>query len=140
MVFKSCYFCFLNEHNKKKFIIAFSWSYMELRLNANAIITNSEGEILLIKQKKGDFAGGLNIPGGGINPGEMGFDAIKREILEETGIKSLNNIKPIGFCELTKKDIKKHRVVLLFHGNGKGNPRETEEGYCSWEKYDSVKN
>jgi 8-oxo-dGTP diphosphatase len=112
---------------------------MKLRLNANAVITNSQGEILLIKLKKGVFEGGLCIPGGGIEPGEMGFETAKREVFEETGIQILNEIKPFGFCELVHSKSESHRVVLLFHAQGEGKAKETEEGVADWYLYEDVK-
>jgi len=86
----------------------------------------------LIKLKKGPFCGGICLPGGGINPGELGHEAVRREIKEETGIELNGLVNPIGFCELMREDIKKYRVVLLFHSIGGGEPLETEEGIAFW--------
>lgn len=113
---------------------------MELRLNANAVITNKEGKFLFIKLKGGPFAHGVSIPGGGINPGEFSGEAVKREILEETGIKIKENITPFGFCELINKPIKQHRVVLLLHAVADGEPKETEEGTSRWLTYEEAEN
>lgn len=105
---------------------------MNLRLNANAIITNSEGKLLIIKLKKGPFAGKLCIPGGGINPGELSQETIKREILEETGLIIENRFCHIGFCELINKTIESHRLVVLLATNSDGKVFETEEGIPGW--------
>ena len=112
---------------------------MEQRINANAIITNSQNEILFIKLKKGPYSGSLCIPGGGINPGELSHETIKREIKEETGIELDEDILPFGFCELINNKINKHRIVLLLHSTADGNPKETEEGISKWMKYEDVK-
>lgn len=112
---------------------------MNFRTNANAIVTNSEGKILLIKLKSGPFAGGLCIPGGGIEPGEMGEAAARREVLEETGITLSEKITPIGFCELTDKASQNHRVVLIFHTTAEGIPSDTEEGIAGWFNIDDAK-
>ena len=112
---------------------------MNLRLNANALVMNKDGKILLIKLKKGPFAGGLCIPGGGINPGELGYEAISREIREETGIDLMGDILPYGFCEIMKESINKHRVVLLFYSQAEGVPKETDEGIAFWENYENAK-
>jgi ADP-ribose pyrophosphatase YjhB (NUDIX family) len=111
---------------------------MDLRVNANVIVTNPNEEILFIKLKKGLFAGKLCIPGGGISPGEKGEDTIRREIEEETQIKLKNPIIPFGFCELVNEKIDSHRVVLLFHTIGEGEPKETEEGTAVWKNYKDV--
>ena len=105
---------------------------MNLRLNANAIITNDEGKILIVKLKGGPYAGGLCIPGGGINSGELSIDTIKREIKEETGIDVAGQIKHFGFCELLNSKGSYHRVVLLLHALGKGIPKETDEAIAQW--------
>lgn len=105
---------------------------MNLRLNANAIITNDEGKILIVKLKGGPYAGGLCIPGGGINSGELSADAVKREIKEETGIDVDGEIKHFGFCELLNSKAQHHRVVLLLHAFGKGIPKETDEAVAQW--------
>lgn len=43
--------------------------------------------LLLIRQKKGPYAGKFDFPGGGIEFGETPEEALKREILEEVGMK-----------------------------------------------------
>ncbi len=111
---------------------------MNLRFNSNAIVTNSKGEILLVRLKKGPFAGGLCIPGGGIDPGELSHDAINREVLEETGIQIKNQFYPIGYCELIHDGVKDHRIVLLFHSTSDEIPRDTEEGEAMWMKYEEM--
>lgn len=105
---------------------------MNLRLNANAIVTNEEGKILINKLRSGPYAGCFCIPGGGINPGELSFDTIKREIKEETGVEIADDIRAFGFCELIRSLGGSHRVVLLFHAKGKGNSKETEEAEAQW--------
>jgi mutator protein MutT len=110
---------------------------MNLRLNANAIVTNNNGEILLIELKKGPYAGGICIPGGGIEPGEKAINAVKREIKEETGIE-INKIKPLGFCELIHEGKEVHRLVILLHALAEGTPLETEEGRAFWARYEDV--
>jgi molecular chaperone GrpE (heat shock protein) len=60
------------------------------------IIYNDKGEILLIKNPKfGDF---WTIPGGHIELDEPAEEALRREIMEETGLE-LKNIEAIGFTE-----------------------------------------
>lgn len=112
---------------------------MNLRLNANAIITNSKGKILVVKLKSGPYSGGICIPGGGINPGEFSLDTIKREIGEETGIEILSKIIPFGFCELIQISSKSHRVVLLLHSTAEGIPKETKEAIACWMDLEEVK-
>ncbi len=101
---------------------------MKLRLNANAIITNPENKILFIQLKKGPFEGRLSLPGGGIEPGELSQEAVKRELLEETGINLDGPIKPFGFCELVNKNLSDHRLVILLDSQSGADASESEEG------------
>ena len=111
---------------------------MKLRLNANAVVLNNKNEILAIKLKKGPFCGRLCIPGGGIEPGELGNETIVREIKEETGIELKDKPTSFGYCELINKKLDSYRIVLLFYCNGEGKPAETEEGIAMWKKIDEV--
>ena len=110
---------------------------MDLRLNANVIVTNAEGKLLFVRLKKGPFAGALCIPGGGIQPGEFSQQAAKREILEETGI-SINDAVAFGFGEMIKREIDKHRVFLLLHAEGSGTLKESEEAVPCWMSYEEA--
>lgn len=76
------------------------------------IIYNDKGEILLAKSPKwGDY---WIIPGGHIEIGETGEEALKREIMEETGLE-IDNIEFIGWQDaIYPKDFhkKKHFIFL----------------------------
>ena len=54
-----------------------------IKLNANAVVTNSENKILLVRLKKGPFAGALCIPGGGVQIGELSHEAAKEKFLRK---------------------------------------------------------
>ncbi|MBB1438149.1 NUDIX domain-containing protein [Shewanella sp. SG41-4] len=53
------------------------------RLSSHAVITNTVGEVLLLKATYGDKHWGL--PGGGLDPNETIHQALERECLEELG-------------------------------------------------------
>ncbi|PIN90809.1 hypothetical protein COU60_00505 [Candidatus Pacearchaeota archaeon CG10_big_fil_rev_8_21_14_0_10_34_76] len=110
----------------------------KIKVNSNAVITNSEGKFLLIKLKVGHFKGGLCIPGGGVIPGELSHEAAAREVLEETGIKVESTFIPFGFCELMNDQINQHKIVMLLHANAEGIPQETEEGEAGWYSYEEA--
>ena len=111
---------------------------MNIKLNSNAIVTNKEGKFLLIKLKKGNFKGGLCIPGGGVEPGELSHEAARREVMEETGIDVKNDFVPFGFCEMKHSGIGQHKVVMLLHSTAEGEPQETEEGIAEWMTYEEA--
>lgn len=53
------------------------------RLSVHAVITNSEGEVLLLEATYGEKAWGL--PGGALDPGETIHEGLRRECAEELG-------------------------------------------------------
>lgn len=57
-----------------------------------ALLSNDRGEILL--QRRGDF-GNWGLPAGVVDVGDSAFDALKREVMEETGLTVLR-AEPFG--------------------------------------------
>jgi putative (di)nucleoside polyphosphate hydrolase len=55
------------------------------RVGVGAVITNDEGMVLAFERKK--IPGAWQLPQGGIDSGESYYDAVIREVEEETGIK-----------------------------------------------------
>ena len=53
------------------------------RLSAHAVITDSEGRVLLLKSAYGDLT--WHLPGGAIDPGETIQECVERECWEELG-------------------------------------------------------
>lgn len=54
---------------------------------ARAIITSTHGEILLVQRALSESLPGLwELPGGKLNPGESGAQAVVREVREEAGL------------------------------------------------------
>lgn len=52
------------------------------RVAVKALIKNNKGEILLVKEKSGEW----DLPGGGLDHGETPEDGIRRELFEELGV------------------------------------------------------
>lgn len=51
-----------------------------------AIITNSRGELLVLRRRFEPAKGTLDLPGGFADPGETAEEGIRREVMEETGL------------------------------------------------------
>lgn len=58
------------------------------QIGVGAFVMNSDGAVLLVKERTGPAAkyGVWKVPTGLIEPGEDLFDAVRREVLEETGV------------------------------------------------------
>jgi 8-oxo-dGTP diphosphatase len=54
---------------------------------AGAVITDSDGRLLLIRRGHEPEAGLWSLPGGRVEPGETGAQAMIREVREETGLR-----------------------------------------------------
>ena len=58
---------------------------MQFLIHVSAVITNNEGGILLVREKKDVVFKMYNLPGGHLNPGEKVIDGLRREMREELG-------------------------------------------------------
>jgi 8-oxo-dGTP pyrophosphatase MutT (NUDIX family) len=60
--------------------------------SAGGVVTNEEGEVLVVSQRGTSWS----LPKGHIDPGENALVAAKREIYEESGIRDLELIRELG--------------------------------------------
>jgi ADP-ribose pyrophosphatase YjhB (NUDIX family) len=51
-----------------------------------AVVVDDTGRLLLIRRGREPSRGLWSLPGGRVEPGESGSDAVRREVLEETGL------------------------------------------------------
>lgn len=117
---------------------------VSMREKEKVIFTNmcliyKDDEILVQERKKKDWPG-LTFPGGHIEKGENFYDAIIREVKEETG---LTLIKPI-LCgiEEYKQINDEDRYIILFYkcNNFVGELKSSIEGEVYWLKKEELKN
>lgn len=88
---------------------------MYIRNSAKALVV-SDGKVLLNKcrSRLGDY---YALPGGGQNPGETLEEAVKRELLEETGV----TVKPIRLAAIYERiaagreDGANHKMYFIFY-------------------------
>jgi mutator protein MutT len=76
------------------------WFIFRPRTYGVKCVVNSGSEILLIKNNYGMAS--WTFPGGKIKRGEIAEDAVKREVMEETGI-LVKNVRQIGQFESTRE-------------------------------------
>jgi 8-oxo-dGTP pyrophosphatase MutT (NUDIX family) len=66
--------------------------------SAGGVVTNDEGEVLVVSQRGTSWS----LPKGHIDAGEEALDAARREIYEESGIRDLELIRELGTYERYK--------------------------------------
>ena len=71
---------------------------MKKTRSAGGVVTNDEGEVLVVSQRGTSWS----LPKGHIDPGEDALGAAKREIYEESGIRDLELIRELGSYERYK--------------------------------------
>ncbi len=90
---------------------------------AVGVVINSEGKVLIarrIDKEKGSDGSTLCwvFPGGVIENGETKFDAVKREVFEETGYK-VNPLKEISSRKHPQIDVFIHYILAELSGDSK---------------------
>ena len=84
-------------------------------VSAGAIVLNSDNEVLLLHHVLRPGSG-WGIPGGFLDHGEQPDDAVRREILEETGIE-LTNVRLIKMQTLNR------HIEFVYAARSDGEPR-----------------
>lgn len=81
-------------------------------LAVDAIILDGEA-VVLVKRKNRPYAGMWALPGGFVEYGETVEDAVKREVLEETGL-LVEIEKLVGVYSDPNRDPRGHTVSVVF--------------------------
>jgi bis(5'-nucleosidyl)-tetraphosphatase len=115
---------------------------MKKSYRAGAIVVNENNEIALVNENLWGF------PRGGIEEGEDSLSAAKREVLEETGLKTFSFIKDLGVYERYPHSITKdtpgaypmeiHMFLFRVDGKPKLNPQDSKVEEYGWFKYDDA--
>jgi 8-oxo-dGTP diphosphatase len=88
-------------------------------LAVDAIIEINKDEIILIERKFEPL--GLALPGGFVEYGESCEDAVKREVIEETGLR-FDIDRLVGVYSNPMRDPRQHVVSIVYSGKGYGTP------------------
>jgi 8-oxo-dGTP pyrophosphatase MutT (NUDIX family) len=111
---------------------------------AGGVVVNKEGLICVVSQRGNSWS----LPKGHIDEGETALDAAKREIYEETGLKSLKLIKELpgyerfrishnGLSE-DKSELKQIKMYLFVTDQNELLPQDPINPEALWVKKDKV--
>jgi 8-oxo-dGTP diphosphatase len=111
-----------------------SWTPVD---HATLMFVLRDGQILLIRKKRGLGAGKINGPGGRLDPGESPRQAAVREVEEEICV-TPTGIRPHGELSFQFVDGYSIHVYVFSAGGFEGELRETEEAIPLWFDVDRI--
>uniref|UniRef100_A0A915EPN0 Nudix hydrolase domain-containing protein n=1 Tax=Ditylenchus dipsaci TaxID=166011 RepID=A0A915EPN0_9BILA len=146
---------FIFHHAQPDYLMLTKWlpgtpctlpKYPFTTVGAGGLVVRSNGDILLIKERKGMYLG-WKLPGGVADPGEEIGQAAQREVLEETGI-TTEFVSLLGFRHATKALFKNtgdiYFVCVMKPKDdlkiGDINPCPHEVGACQWMSRQEIDN
>ena len=99
-------------------------------LAVSAVVVR-DGEFLAVRRARPPMQGLFTLPGGGVETGESLAEAVRREVLEETGL-TIAPLALAGYREVITPDdagrVQRHFVILAFAARWvAGEPRLNEE-------------
>lgn len=117
---------------------------MELQVGVKALIKNEQGRYLMLRRSepyKDEAEPRWDIPGGRINPGEPIFEALAREIKEETGL-TMQGEPRIVYAQDILRIAGRHIVRLTFEAaaNGEVKLNPAEHSAYQWVPLEAIAN
>lgn len=113
------------------------WSNWTPGLRAVLCFIFRDGQVLLIRKKRGLGAGKINAPGGKIEPGESPSEAACRESVEEVGLSPLQVEKAGELFFQFVDGLSIHCTVFRAEGCD-GTALETEEAIPLWTPLEAI--
>lgn len=109
-------------------------------LGIKALIQNTDGEILILRRAGHSF---WDVPGGRVQAGEQVLETLVREVMEETGLVDLQDIKPQAMTltpiNIQLADGTPAGLILWYHSCAIANPvimlseEHSEYEWVTWE-------
>jgi uncharacterized protein (TIGR00730 family) len=99
-----------------------------------------DGRLLLTRRRGAHGAGTWAPPGGRVDAGERPGDAVRRELLEETGLVA-EQVEPIGWTDDVMDETGRHHVTLHHVVTADGEPELREPGKAepwTWHAVDAL--
>lgn len=115
----------------------FDWSGWKGEVLATLLFVIRDGEILLIKKKRGHGAGKVNGPGGKIDPGETPLECALRETEEELHIRAIAAYK-VAELWFQMSDYPSILCHVFLAEDFEGIPTETDEAVPLWVPLDAI--
>jgi len=116
---------------------AMDWSTWIPRECATLCFIQRDGELLLIRKKRGLGAGKINAPGGKIEPGENALESAIRETMEEIGVVPVAP-EECGQLHFQFADGYSLHCTVFHATDYTGEPVETAEATPFWVRLDSI--
>ena len=113
------------------------WTAWQPRQRATLLYVLCDGQILLIRKKRGLGAGKINGPGGRIEAGESAVECAVRETDEEVGIR-VRGVEERGHMRFQFVDGFSMQVDILTADAYEGTPCETDEAAPLWFPIDDI--
>jgi len=120
------------------------------RAGVGAVIANERGEVLACERR--DISGAWQFPQGGLKDGEAPIEAVRREILEETGITAdhlrlmsecpdllVYELPPTSWSHKTGRGQVQRWFLFEYRGRlAIALPPESEFAACAWRPFEEV--
>ena len=113
------------------------WTQWQPAQRATLLYVICNGQILLIRKKRGLGAGKINGPGGRIEAGEAAVECAVRETDEEVGIRA-RGVEERGYMRFQFVDGFSMQVDILTANAYEGTPCETDEAAPLWFPIDDI--
>ena len=113
------------------------WSTWTPQVRATLLFVVRDGQILLIRKKRGLGAGKVNGPGGKLDPGETPAQCAVREVEEELGVTPLRPRRMGTLCFQFTDGLALH-VVVFVAPDCHGEAVETDEAVPLWTPLDAI--
>jgi 8-oxo-dGTP diphosphatase len=113
------------------------WPHWKPTEHANLCFVIRDGQILLIRKKRGLGAGKINGPGGRLEPGETALAAAIREVQEEIGV-TPTGLEFVGELHFQFLDGYKLHVAVFAANGLTGELCETVEATPIWVSLDAI--
>jgi 8-oxo-dGTP diphosphatase len=83
------------------------------RVAVDCVVFDKSGRLLLIRRRNPPFAGQFALPGGFVDYGESTEAAVRRELLEETGL-APQNLRLVGVYSDPHRDPRGHTIGIAY--------------------------